>query len=110
MNEKFFTAVDDFTLVLDESKIRRRELPDFLPDGVRARIREIEVWRDADCGSETCRETAKREGVPLDKWYDDLIDDIIEGCSRCEDYGERYSGEAYHGDEDEEEDEEDVDD
>lgn len=54
MNEKCFTAVDDFTLVLDESKIRRREIPDFLPDCVRARIREIEVWRDADCGSETC--------------------------------------------------------
>lgn len=109
MNEKCFTAVDEFTLVLDESKIRRRELPDFLPDRVRARIREIEVWRDADCGSDTCREAAKREGVPLDRWYDDLIDDIVAswvGGANREDCGERYCGEAYHCDEDEEEEEE----
>lgn len=105
MNGKCFTAVDEFTLALDESKIRRRELPDCIPDRVRERIREIEVWRDADCGCDRCRETAKREGVPLDRWYDDLIDDLIAGCVggvSSEDYGDRYCGEAYRCDEDEE--------
>lgn len=71
------TGVSEFCFRLDEAEIKKVERRGDVPAEIELEIRQIEEWRDLGLGSERHREAAAEIGVPLDEFYNRMIEDRI---------------------------------